>query len=103
MKVTRCPCYSLDICQLYTQALACFEQGRLVICCDEKTGRHILERKASTKPAQPGRRERREQEYIRHGTRVLIHSLAVAPGQLAWTMGTTRKATDVVAHLTQAS
>src|SRR2546425_504138 len=91
-----------DICQLYTQALACFEQGRLVICCDETTGRQILERKASTKPAQPGRRERREHEYIRHGTRVLIHSLAVATGQLAWTMGTTRKATDCVAHLKQA-
>jgi len=42
-----------DICQLYTQALAFFEQGRLVICCDEKTGMQILERKASTKPAQP--------------------------------------------------
>ena len=91
-----------DICQLYTQALAFFEQGRLVICCDEKTGMQILERKASTKPAQPGRRERREHEYIRHGTRVLIHSLAVATGQLAWTMGTTRKATDCVAHLKQA-
>ncbi len=91
-----------DICQLYTQALAFFEQGRLVICCDEKTGMQILERKASTKPAQPGRRERREHEYIRHGTRVLINSLAVATGQLAWTMGTTRKATDFVAHLKQA-
>src|SRR2546427_3890648 len=36
------------------------------------------ERKAPTKPAQPGRRERREHEYIRHGTRVLINALAVA-------------------------
>jgi len=87
------------ICQLYATALAFYQQGRLVICCDEKTGRQILERKAPTKPAQAGRRERREYEYIRHGTRVLINSLAVATGQIAWTIGMTRKATDFVTHL----
>jgi transposase len=90
------------ICQLYATALASYQQGRLVVCCDEKTGMQVLERKAPTKPAQPGRRERREHEYIRHGTRVLINSLAVATGQIAWTIGTTRKATDFVAHLQQA-
>jgi len=90
------------ICPLYATALESYQQGRLVICCDEKTGRQVLERKAPTKPAQPGRRERREHEYIRHGTRVLINSLAVATGQMAWTIGTTRKATDFVAHLKQA-
>ena len=87
------------ICQLYVKALEAYEQGRLVICCDEKTGMQVLERKAPTKPAQPGRRERREHEYIRHGTRVLINSLAVATGQIAWTLGATRTATDFVAHL----
>ena len=90
------------ICHLYAQALEAYHQGRLVICCDEKTGMQVLERKAPTKPAQPGRRARREPEYIRHGTRVLINALAVATGQIAWTIGTTRTATDFVAHLTQA-
>ena len=90
------------ICQLYAKALAAYQQGRLVICCDEKTGMQILERKAPTKPAQAGRRERREHAYIRHGTRVLINSLTVATGQIAWTIGRTRTATDFVAHLTQA-
>jgi hypothetical protein len=90
------------ICQLYAKALDYSSQGRLVICCDEKTGRQVLERKAPTKPAQPGRRERREHEDIRHGTRVLINSLAVATGQIAWTIGRTRMATDFVAHLQQA-
>ncbi len=90
------------ICQLYTQALEYYEQGRLVVCCDEKTGMQVLERKAPTKPAQSGRRARREHEYIRHGTRVLINSLAVATGQIAWTIGGTRKATDFVAHLKRA-
>src|SRR5713101_592231 len=90
------------ICQLYAKALASYQQGRLVICCDEKTGMQVLERTAPTKPAQPGRRERREHEYLRHGTRVLINSLAVATGQIAWTIGSTRKAPDFVAHLQQA-
>src|SRR5256712_9697739 len=83
-----------NICQLYAQALASYQQNRLLICCDGKTGMQVLERKAPTKPAQPGRRERREHENIRHGTRVLINSLAVATGQIAWTIGGTRTATD---------
>jgi transposase len=87
------------ICQLYIKALEHYQQGRLVICCDEKTGMQVLERKAPTKPAQAGRRERREHEYIRHGTQVLITALAVATGQIAWTIGVTRKTTDFVAHL----
>jgi len=91
------------ICHLDAQALEAYQHGRLVICCDEKTGRQVLERQAPTKPAQPGRRERREHEYIRHGTRVLMHALAVATGQIAWTIGSTRTATDCVAHLKQAS
>ena len=44
------------ICQLYIKALNDHSQGLLVICCDEKTGMQVLERKAPTKPAQPGRR-----------------------------------------------
>ena len=82
------------ICQLYVQALRAYQQGRLVICCDEKTGMQVLERTAPTKPAQPGKRERREYEYICHGTRVLINSLVVATGQIAWTIGATRKSPD---------
>ena len=91
-----------DVCQLYRQAQAFYQQGRLVISCDEKTGMQVLERKASTKPALPGKRARREHEYIRHGTRVLIASLAVATGQLAWTLGKTRTSLDFVAHLKKA-
>lgn len=90
------------ICQLYATALDYDQPGRLVVCCDEKTGMQVLERTAPTTPAQPGRRARREHAYIRHGTRVLINSLAVATGQSAWTIGSTRTATDFVAHLTPA-
>jgi putative transposase len=89
-------------CQLDAKAIAAYQHGRLVICCDEKTGMQGLERKTPTQPAQPGRRERRAHEYLRQGTRVWINSLAVAPGHIAWTIGTTRKATDGVAHLKRA-
>jgi hypothetical protein len=81
-------------------ALEAYAQGRLVICCDEKSGMQVLERNAPTKPARPGRRERREHKSIRHGTRVLINSLAVATGQIAWTLGATRKAPDFVSSQT---
>ena len=63
----------------------------------------VLERQTPTTPAHPGWRERRAPEDIRPGTRVLINALAVATGHSAWTIGTTRKATDVVAHLKRAS
>jgi DDE superfamily endonuclease len=87
------------ICQLYARARAAYQQGRLVVCCDEKTGRQVLARTPPTKPAQPGRRERREHADLRHGTRGLLNPLAVATGQMAWTSGRTRNAPDCVAHL----
>jgi hypothetical protein len=79
--------------------LTAYHQGHLLICCDAKTGRQVLERKAPTKPAQPGRRERRAHEDIRRGPRVLINSLVVATGHMAWPLGATRKTADCVAHL----
>jgi transposase len=52
------------ICQLYVGALEAYAQGRLVICCDEKSGMQVLERKAPTQSAKPGRRERREHDWL---------------------------------------
>src|ERR1700677_4374863 len=48
-----------NICQLYVNALSYYQQGRLVICCDEKTGMQILQRKHPTRLAQPGKPEKR--------------------------------------------
>ena len=90
------------MCPLDAKALEAAQQGRLVLCCDEKTGRPILERTAPTTPAPASQRARRAHASIRHGPRVLIHSLAVATGQRAWTIGSTRTATDCVAPLTPA-
>lgn len=50
----------------------------------------------------PGKRERREFEYIRHGTQTLIVSFDVASGQVAQgSVGDTRTETDYLAHVQQ--
>jgi DDE superfamily endonuclease len=89
-----------DICRLYVQAPCLYQHGELVICCDEKTGMQILQRKYPTQLAQPGKPEKREHEYIRHGTRALIASLVVPTGEVVWDVGVTRTSTDFTAHLT---
>ena len=48
------------------------------------TGIQALERAAPTKPAKPGQIEKREFEYIRHGTRSLIANLEVATGRILY-------------------
>lgn len=63
------------------------------------TGIQALERRAPTLPAQPGRVERREFEYIRHGTRTLIASFNVATGEVLADIGQTRTEQDFAAHL----
>jgi hypothetical protein len=88
-----------DICQLYVQALRFYQQGRLVICADEKTGMQILQRACPTQPVQPGKPEKREHEYIRHGVRALLASFVVPTGQLVWNLGQTRTSADWAAHL----
>jgi hypothetical protein len=88
-----------NICSLYMSARRFFAQGRLVICTDEKTGMQILARTYPTQPIAPGKPEKREHEYIRHGTRVLIASFVVPTGQVVWHLGQTRTSTDFAAHL----
>ncbi len=88
-----------DICHLYVNALRFYQHGRLVICVDEKTGMQILQRKHPTQLVQPGKPEKREQAYIRHGVRVLIASFVVPTGQVLWHLGPTRTSEDFAAHL----
>ena len=49
---------------------------------DELTGVQALERKHAGLPLAPGKVERREFEYIRHGTRAFIVSRDVVTGEL---------------------
>lgn len=87
------------ICQLYVNAARLSQQGRLVLCSDEKTGMQILQRKYPTLPAMPGKPEKREFEYIRHGTRCLLTSFCVTSGEVVWDLLPTRTSSDWVQHL----
>jgi len=88
-----------EICALYVQSPTLYEQGQLLICTDEKTGMQILQRKHPTQPARPGQPEKRERDYIRHGTRALIASFCVPTGEVVWDLGPTRTNDDFAAHL----
>jgi DDE superfamily endonuclease len=88
-----------QICQLDVKAPAMYLQGRLLICCDEKTGMQALGRPEPTQPAQPGQPEKRENDHIRHGTRTLITSFVVATGEVIGDLGPTRTSADFAAHL----
>jgi len=87
---------------LYGQAPALAEVGERVLSCDELTGIQALERKHPTLPMGPGRVERREFEYLRHGTQTLIANFDVAQGTVvAPSIGPTRTEVDFVAHMAQ--
>jgi hypothetical protein len=88
------------ICALYQAAPALAKQGEQIVSTDELTGVQALERKHPGLPLAPGKIERREFEYIRHGTRSVIVSRDVVTGKiLAPTCGPTRTEADFLAHL----
>ncbi len=67
---------------------------------DELTGVQALERKQPGLPLAPGKVERREFEYTRHGTRAFILSRDVVTGKLlAPHAGPTRTEEDFLAHV----
>jgi putative transposase len=64
------------------------------------SGIQALERKAADLPLKPGKVQRREFEYIRHGTQTLIANLDVASGQVvAPSCDSTRTEADFAAHI----
>ncbi len=76
------------------------EEGIHVISVDEKTGIQALERKHPTLPMKPGLVERREFEYLRHGTLCLIANFEIATGRiLSPSVGPTRTEEDFLTHL----
>jgi len=76
------------------------KQGERTISTDELTGVQALERKQPGLPLAPGKVERREFEYIRHGTRTFIVSRDVVTGKIvAPHVGPTRTEADFLAHV----
>lgn len=67
---------------------------------DEMTGIQAKERACPDQPMRPGKRERQEFEYIRHGTQTLIASFDVASGHIVQAnVGDTRMEADYLHHL----
>jgi transposase len=88
------------ICDVYAEAPAIHARGGHVVSCDEMTGIQALERAAPTLPMWSGHPERREFEYVRHGTQALIASFEVATGAvLPPSIGPTRTEADFAAHI----
>jgi hypothetical protein len=69
------------------------------VSIDEMTGVQALERTAPSLPMLPGKVERREFEYIRHGTQTLIAAFDVVTGTVMGEVGDTRTEADFVAFL----
>jgi transposase len=86
------------VCGVYRSALEAGETTRTV-SVDEMTGIQALERIAPSLPIKPGQVERREFEYVRHGTQALIAALDVATGQVGGSIADTRTEADFAAFL----
>lgn len=85
---------------LYQQAPELAQKGEAVISTDEMTGVQALERKHPGLPMAAGKVERREFEYIRHGTLSFIVNFEVATGQVATvSCGRSRTEADFVQHI----
>jgi putative transposase len=90
------------MCDLYREAPALAGRGERVVSTDEMTGVQALERLHPGLPVAPGRVERREFEYVRHGTRAFLLNRDVVTGRVfAPTCGATRTKADFVAHIRQ--
>jgi hypothetical protein len=88
-----------DICAVYQAASTAAEQGVQTVSIDEMTGIQALERASPSLPMKPGHVERREFEYIRHGTKALITAFDVTSGKVRGTIGDRRTEADFVSFL----
>lgn len=85
---------------LYRAAPQLTAAGERIVSTDELTGVQALERKHPGLPLAPGKIERREFEYIRHGTLTFILNRDVVTGQIvAPSCGPTRTEQDFAAHI----
>ena len=73
-----------------------------MVSCDEKTGIQALERLYPDVAMGPGRVQKREFEYVRHGTLCLMANLEIWCGRvIAPTIGPTRNEQGFKAHVEQ--
>lgn len=87
-----------DICGVYHAAAGADDSHRTV-SIDEMTGIQALQRAAPGLPMAPGKVERREFEYCRHGTQTLIAGFDVTTGKVGGVVGNTRTEQDFARFL----
>ena len=88
------------MCGVYRSAIEAKETTRTV-SIDEMTGIQALERIAPSLPMRPGKVERREFEYVRHGTQALIAHFDIVTGKVGGSIADTRTEADFVAFLAE--
>jgi len=77
-------------------------KGVNIVSTDEKPGIQALERDGATLPTREDQVERREFNYIRHGTQVLTGNIHLATGKLITpTIADTRTEADFAEHITR--
>ena len=84
---------------MYKAAAASADEDHRTVSIDEMTGIQVLERAAPGLPMKPGKIERREFEYRRHGTQTLIAAFDVATGKVEGVIGNTRTEKDFARFL----
>ncbi len=85
---------------MYLSAIERHQNGERTLSIDEMTGIQATERKEKDLPLRPGKVERREFEYIRHGTQTLIANFDVATGKiLEPTCGDSRTESDFALNI----
>ena len=91
------------VCQTYQEApVLHFQANTHTVSVDEMPGIQATERIEEKIPMQPGKPERIEYEYKRHGTLCLIGNWDVVTGQMiAPSIGTTRTEEDFLRHIFQ--
>lgn len=90
-----------EICRVYTQAPERAKHGVKTVSMDEMTGIQALQRVAPGLPLKPGKVERREFEYTRHGTQTLIAAFDVVTGEVTGSVGDSRTEEDYGRFLNQ--
>jgi hypothetical protein len=90
------------VCEVYREAPARADRGERTVSTDELTHVQARERAAPGLPPAPGKVERREFEYVRHGTLSFMINFDVVSGQVIGpSCGPTRTEADFLAHVRQ--
>ena len=74
-------------------------ENALVLCVDEKTGIQALDRTQPMLPLAAGKPRTWSNEYVRHGTRVLLASLDIASGEVVAQVTRDRKSATFLGFL----